>query len=93
LFPSKNDGQKSWNSQSFDLLLMTNYYFQLNTTTDTFTWSIQTGKLFSLSHIGATVGLDGAIYLVPYQSSFFYRISEPLTIDPNRALSRFYNKG
>jgi hypothetical protein len=69
------------------------YYFQLNTTTDTFTWSLQSGLLFSLSHIGATVGADGAIYLVPYDSNFFYRISEPQPIDPDRALSRFYNKG
>jgi hypothetical protein len=69
------------------------YYFQLNTTTDTFTWSLQSGLLFALSHIGATVGLDGAIYLVPFQSSFFYRISEPQPIDPDRVLSRFYNKG
>jgi hypothetical protein len=69
------------------------YYFQLNTTTDTFTWTLQSGLLFSLSHIGATVGLDGAIYLVPYTSNFFYRISEPQTIDTDRVLSRFYNKG
>jgi hypothetical protein len=69
------------------------YYFQLNTTTDTFTWTLQSGLLFALSHIGATVGLDGAIYLVPYTSNFFYRISEPQPIDPDRVLSRFYNKG
>jgi hypothetical protein len=69
------------------------YYFQLNTTTDTFTWTLQSGLLFAVSHIGAAVGLDGAIYLVPYNSSLFYRISEPQVINPNRALSRFYNKG
>ena len=79
-------GSSLWNNPG--------YYFQLNTTSDTFTWSSpQSGLLFQVSHIGAVVGADGAIYLVPYDSSFFYRISEPQTIDPDRALSRFYNKG
>jgi hypothetical protein len=79
-------GSSLWNNPG--------YYFQLNTTSDTFTWSSpQSGLLFEVSPIGAFVVAYVAFYFVPYDSSFFYRISEPQTIDPNRALSRFYNKG
>jgi hypothetical protein len=80
-------GSSLWNTPG--------HYFQLNTTTDTFTWSSpQSGLLSAVSHIGAVVGANGAIYLLPSDNSnFIYRISEPQTIEPDRALSRFYNKG
>ncbi len=65
-------------------------WFKLNTRTDTFEWTVS-NNLFALSNIGAVVGLDGAIYLSPYELFRFVRISEPQSVDANRVLSRFFN--
>jgi hypothetical protein len=66
------------------------FWFKLDTVKDTFQW-YPSSFIYAFSHLGAAVGLDGAIYLTPYLSGEFHRISEPQTVDPNRVLSRFYN--
>jgi hypothetical protein len=72
------------------LVVTPGFWFKLNTRTDTFEWTA-TSFVYAFSHLGAVVGLDGAVYLSPYLSGEFHRISEKQTIEPNRVLSRFFN--
>jgi streptogramin lyase len=72
------------------LFMSPGFWFRINSETDSFEW-FPSPFLYSLSHIGAVVGLDGAIYMTPYTDSRFYRISEKMSVDSNRVLSRFYN--
>jgi hypothetical protein len=65
-------------------------FFKLNTTTDTFEWT-QLSTLYTYSHLGAAVGLDGAVYLTPYVDGKFIKITNNVTADPDRILSRYNN--
>ena len=67
-------------------------YYKIDPNTDIAT-VFPDPNMFFESHLGAVLGLDGAIYLMSFQSGRIIRISDYVNISENRALSIFYNKG